>query len=208
MIIVLFGKPTCGKGTISKMLEKDGYFVLGGSDVLRENSRTKTAKYYNEAQHALTTGILISSELLNKMMTEKVSTIDNPNIVVDGYPRKIKQAEHLLTLFPPEKIRAFYLDVSDEEVEERIINRLVCRDCSAPFSRKEPMQPKKEGVCDHCGGELYQRVDDTAETIKVRLNEFNVKTLPVLEYLKEHIDIINIPDLDSQEQYDFVLKNL
>ncbi|MFS1430925.1 adenylate kinase family protein, partial [Vibrio splendidus] len=101
MNIVLFGKPTCGKGTLAKKLESKGYFILGGSDVLRENSQSESATYYKEARHALDSGVLISSELINLMMSDKVSQIsDEKDIVLDGYPRTIEQAEHMLKLFP------------------------------------------------------------------------------------------------------------
>lgn len=208
MNILLFGKPTCGKGTLAKKLEEKGYFVLGGSDVLRENSQTESATYYKEARHALDSGVLISSELINLMMTDKVSTIDqNTKVVLDGYPRTIEQAEHVLTLFPEGSFKAFYVDISDEEVESRIVNRLVCKDCSAPFSRIEPFQPKIENVCDHCGGQLYQRKDDNIEIIKTRLNEFNTKTLPILDFLNGKIELITIPS-NCKDRFEFLINNI
>ncbi|MFS1429893.1 adenylate kinase family protein, partial [Vibrio splendidus] len=125
---------------------------------------------------------------------------------LDGYPRTIEQAEHMLKLFPRGTLKAFYIDIDDKIVEDRIVNRLVCKNCSAPFSKIAPNQPIINGTCDHCNGELYQRVDDNLDVIKTRLNEYNTKTLPILEYLKNEIEIIPVPK-DCNDIFEFVLEN-
>ena len=109
--IILLGKPGSGKGTIAKKLEEHGYHVLSGSDILRENSQSPNAKYYSEARHALDTGILISSELINLMVNEKIKEIGlSQPFVFDGYPRAIEQAENLFTLFDKTELVAFYIE--------------------------------------------------------------------------------------------------
>lgn len=206
MNVIILGKPGCGKGTLAKELEKRGYYILSGSDVLRENSKEKDAKYYKEARNALDTGVLISSEILNGMITEKVKKIGkDTSVVFDGYPRKMKQADHVINLYGKDNLRAFYIDLSDEVVEDRIMHRLVCKDCAAPFSTKLN-KPKIEGICDHCGGELYKRKDDNKETMPTRLQEFYTKTLPVIEYLNEKIDVEVVPN--DKNALEFILSQI
>lgn len=186
--IILVGKPGCGKGTIAKILQQKGYTVISGSDVLRENSKDESAKYYKEARYSLDNGVLIDSKIINGMITEKVKSLpSDARIVFDGYPRKIEQAQHLASLFNLDDVSTFMIDIPDSVVIERISSRLTCKSCAAPFnSVSQP--PKKEGVCDHCGGEVYQRPDDNAETIQVRLDEYEKTITPIINFLKPMTD--------------------
>jgi adenylate kinase len=204
--IILLGKPGSGKGTIAKKLEEHGYHVLSGSDILRENSQSPDAKYYAEARHALDTGVLISSELINLMVNEKIKEIGlSQPFVFDGYPRAIEQAEYLFTLFNKTELVAFYIEIDNETVKERVLNRLTCRDCQASFN-KVTKQPSKSGVCDHCEGELYQRIDDSEETLVRRLKQHLSNTQPVISVLKENIKFISIQH-DNPELMDIIIRN-
>lgn len=204
--IILLGKPGSGKGTIAKKLEEHGYHVLSGSDILRENSQSPDAKYYSEARHALDTGILISSELINLMVNDKIKEIGlSQPFVFDGYPRAIEQAENLFTLFDKTDLVAFYIDIDNETVKERILNRLTCRDCQASFN-KVSKKPSKSGICDYCDGELYQRVDDNEETLVRRLKQYSSNTQPVISVLKENIKFISIK-YDNPELLDIIVRN-
>lgn len=185
--IILLGKPGSGKGTLAnQMAKKENTHHLSGSDVLRENSQDKSAKYYKEARHALESGILISSEIINGMVSEKIKTLQGQNIIFDGYPRSLEQAKALLKMIGDEPIKAIYLDVPDDILIERIIRRLTCKGCAASFN-EIGMKPKVEGVCDHCGGELHKRVDDNEETLQVRLDQYTTHTAPVIDFLKDNI---------------------
>lgn len=187
MHIILLGKPGSGKGTLAKELVKKGYYHLSGSDLLRENSKDESAKYYKEAKHSLTTGELVASEIINGMVKEKIQQLKDQNIVFDGFPRTIEQAEALLSYIGDKSIKSQYLDISDDVIIERIVNRLTCKSCAASFN-KIGMKPKVEGICDHCGGELYTRVDDNKETLKTRLDQYTKHTKPVMDFLKERMD--------------------
>lgn len=186
--IILLGKPGSGKGTIaSTLVNEHDFYHLSGSDLLRENSRDETAKYYKEARHALDTGILISSDIINGMVKEKLKDLKDKNIVFDGYPRTIQQIDFLLqNKDEKQEVKAIYLDIDDEVIKERIIHRLTCKGCNASFNKKL-MKPKQEGICDHCGSELFQRVDDNEETLKTRLDQYTQHTYPVIEKLKKEV---------------------
>lgn len=185
--IILLGKPGSGKGTIaSKLMEEHGFYHLSGSDILRENSQDESAKYYKEAKHALESGVLIADDIINGMVEEKLKSLKGQKIVFDGFPRSIEQTKALISLVGTDDIKAVYLDIDDSIITERIINRLTCRDCAASFN-KIGMLPKIEGVCDHCGGELYTRKDDNEETLKTRLEQYMTHTSPIMDVLKEMI---------------------
>lgn len=185
--IILLGKPGSGKGTIaSKLMEEHGFYHLSGSDILRENSQDESAKYYKEAKHALESGVLIADDIINGMVEEKLKTLNGQKIVFDGFPRSIEQTKALIKLVGTNDIKAVYLDIDDSIITERIVNRLTCRDCAASFN-KIGMKPLVDGVCDHCGGELYTRKDDNEETLKVRLEQYMTHTSPVMDLLKELI---------------------
>jgi adenylate kinase len=199
--ILLLGKPGSGKGTLAKILIDKGFVVISGSDILRENSKDDSALYYKEARNALDNGILASDDIINGMVTEKIKNMSiDTKYVFDGYPRSIGQVDNLLKLFNKDSISVLNLHVYDDLLKERITNRLTCRSCSTPFNRKTN-KPKVKSVCDYCGGEVYQRVDDNEETLKTRLSQYKDKTLPIIEYLETKGFIIN--ELDGSEDISF-----
>lgn len=204
--VLLLGKPGSGKGTIAKLLEKQGYSVLSGSDILRENSQSPDATYYKEAKEALDSGVLISSELINLMVSEKINQIGvNQPFVFDGYPRTVEQVEHLFTIFPKENIVTFYLDADDDVLEYRVVNRLTCKGCAASYHKMDK-KPSKSGICDDCGGELYQRIDDNKETLKKRLEQYATNTQPIITKLEEDTMFIRIQQ-DHPSLLEFILLN-
>lgn len=192
--IILLGKPCSGKGTISKQLVDSGFIHISGSDVLRENSKEESMPFYKEAQHALTTGMLISDDIMNGMMENKVKSLEGQRMVFDGFPRSIGQANQLLSILPEgDEIVAVYLDVDDSVIIDRVLNRLTCQECAASYNTTT-MKPKEEGVCDRCGGVVSKRVDDTEETLKVRLEQYDKLTAPVMGYLTAKIKVESIQE--------------
>ena len=140
------------------------------------------------------------------MVNEKIKEIGlSQPFVFDGYPRAIEQAENLFTLFDKTELVAFYIDIDNETVKERVLNRLTCRDCQASFN-KITKQPSKSGACDHCEGELYQRIDDNEETLVRRLKQYSSNTQPVISVLKENIKFISIRH-DNPELMDIIIRN-
>jgi adenylate kinase len=121
------------------------------------------------------------------MMRERLSQSDcNRGFLLDGFPRTVSQAEALDSLLEDLDVEldaVILLDVSDEVVVERLSGRRVCRDCGAIYHMKNH-PPKKEGICDLCGGELFQRKDDTEEVIRQRLGVYHQQTSPLIEYYR------------------------
>ena len=198
-VIILFGKPGAGKGTlIAKITESDeNWRVLSTGGALRkavsDGSETgMKAKSYMEA------GKLVPDEVVVKCVQDALASIESEaegieGIILDGFPRNIAQVEAMSKLgIIPTKV--LDLNVSDEVVVKRLTSRVECKNCKTPYSLlKGPMHPKVDGICDQCGGELVQRADDKPETVRARLAEYEAKTAPVLAKLKE----LNIPIFET-----------
>jgi adenylate kinase len=187
MRCILLGPPGAGKGTQAAVI-RDRYNVahISTGDILRSNVKEKTdlgqkARSYMEA------GGLVPDSLIIEMMRERLSQSDcNRGFLLDGFPRTVSQAEALDSLLEDLDVEldaVILLDVSDEVVVERLSGRRVCRDCGAIYHMKNH-PPKKEGICDLCGGELFQRKDDTEEVIRQRLGVYHQQTSPLIEYYR------------------------
>jgi len=185
--IILMGPPGAGKGTLAKQLKEALNLVhISTGDMFREaiSSGTKlgllAASYIND-------GHLVPDEVTIGLVKERLAQEDCANgFLLDGFPRTLPQAE-ALTKMSKEISRnidvVINLECNDDELVRRISGRRVCKKCGAPY-HIENMKPKVEGVCDLCGGELYQRKDDNEQALKVRLEIYNFDTKPLLEYYK------------------------
>ena len=184
MNIILIGPPGSGKGTQAKMIV-DRYKVLHVStgDILRENVRNGTPLGV-EAKKFMDAGKLVPDALLIDIIKDRLAKDDvKGGWMLDGYPRTIPQAEALDTILPAlgQKINVVLnIDVPDEELVKRVTGRRMCK-CGATY-HVSFNKPKVEGKCDACGGELYQRADDTEETVKQRLNAYHAQTQPLIDY--------------------------
>jgi len=185
--IVLLGAPGSGKGTQAEKLCRafDVPHVATG-DLFRENLRNETdlgklARSYMER------GDLVPDDVTVAMVKERLSRPDTANgFVTDGFPRNRFQAEaftEMLQIMGRLLRGVIYFKVSDQEIITRLSGRLICRNCQTPYHLTfNP--PTQEGVCDACGGELYQRADDRPETVKVRLETYRRQTAPLIDYYK------------------------
>jgi len=193
--IVFLGPPGSGKGTQAKILEKAiGLPQVATGDLFRYNLKNNTelgllAKKYMEA------GDLVPDEVTIHMVKERLSREDcSKGVILDGFPRNLHQAAALDEMLAPyggvTVVPFFHVD--DEIVVKRISGRRICRNCGAVYHVLfNP--PKQEGVCDVCGGELYQRDDDRPETVRNRLYVYYKQTGPLIGYyfakgLLEEID--------------------
>ncbi len=182
--IVFIGPPGSGKGTQAKILEKKlGLPQVATGDLFRYNLKNDTelgllAKKYMDA------GELVPDEVTIRMVEDRLSRDDCRNgAILDGFPRNLHQTVALDEMLAPYGgVRVVPLfTVDDDVVVERISGRRVCRNCGAVYHVKfNP--PKKDGVCDVCGGELYQRDDDKPETVKNRLYVYYKQTAPLIGY--------------------------
>ncbi len=185
MKIVLLGPPGAGKGTQAKQLAKKLLLPhISTGDILRQNVAGGTS-LGKEAKDYMNKGLLVPDELVTKMLSER---FDQPDVkkgfILDGYPRNLNQAKVLADILKSKAMGidlVFDLDCSEPVIVQRLSGRLVCRKCGANFHRTN-MPPKQEGICDNCGGELYQRADDNVETIKKRLLVYRDEVAALINY--------------------------
>jgi adenylate kinase len=180
MRLVLFGPPGAGKGTYGKRLsERYGVPHIATGDLIREEIKKGTPLGRRLGEY-VGKGLLGPEEEVIGLMRERLSQPDcAKGFILDGFPRTILQAETLEKLSPPELV--LNLDVAEEVIVRRLSTRRICRKCGAIYNLVS-MPPKKPGVCDRCGGELYQREDDRPEVIRRRLEEYARQTKPLLEF--------------------------
>ncbi|KXB06958.1 adenylate kinase [candidate division MSBL1 archaeon SCGC-AAA382C18] len=190
MNIVVFGPPGGGKGTNSRKIseELDIPHIATG-DIFRKevNEGTYLGKKIEEYVEA---GDLVPDDVVNKVVEKRLSGPDcEEGFVLDGYPRTKEQAEALADVAEIEVV--VNLDVSDDVIINRLSSRRVCSDCGEIYNL-EFKPPEEEGICDKCGGELYQREDDTPEVIKKRLEEYKERTRPLLGYYRDKGVVVDV----------------
>ena len=187
MYIILLGAPGAGKGTQAVMLaEKKKLVQVASGDLFRkalqqETELGKKAKVYMEK------GQLVPDEITIQMVLERLAEPDcKKGAILDGFPRNLEQAKALDKALE-KKSRAIdkvvYIKVSEGELLKRLSGRWICRNCQAPYHEVDS-PPKVAGRCDRCGGELYQRADDNAATVKKRLEVYFAETSPLIDYYR------------------------
>jgi adenylate kinase len=186
--IVLLGAPGSGKGTQAEQIcQQFNLIHIATGDLFRENLKNQT-ELGKLAKTYMDKGELVPDDVTAAMLRERLAQPDTERgIVLDGFPRTLPQAEALTEIMDSAKRRiggVLYIKVSDEELVNRLSGRWICRNCQTPFHTKfKP--PAQEGVCDVCGGELYQRDDDKPETVRARLKTFHRQTAPLIDYYTE-----------------------
>ena len=185
--VVLFGGPGSGKGTQAEQLTSA--FTLphiATGDLFRDNLKRET-DLGKLAQSYMEGGALVPDEVTEAMVEERLTRPDaNEGFILDGFPRTLPQAEALAEIMGQlqrDLSAVLYIRVSDDEIVRRLSGRLICRDCQTPY-HKAFKPPNQSGVCDRCGGELYQRADDNPKTIRNRLKTFHAQTSPIVEFYK------------------------
>ncbi len=188
MNLILLGPPGAGKGTQSKLLsERFNIPQISTGDILRENVRDNTP-LGQKAKDYMDRGVLVPDELVVKMVSERLNENDcSLGFILDGFPRNIEQAMALEETLEQDAKRIDHvigIEVETEELIKRLSGRRVCKRCGAAY-HVTFNPPSKEGLCDSCSGELYQRDDDKEETIVERLRVYDEQTLPLVEFYKE-----------------------
>lgn len=185
MRLVLLGAPGAGKGTQAKILvEKYGIPQISTGDLLRAAVAAGTA-LGKEAKSYMDRGELVPDTVVLGMVEERLRQEDcKKGFILDGFPRNTKQAEaldNMLNSLNMPLTAALSVDVPFDELMKRLTGRRTCKACGQMYNIYfNP--PKKEGVCDKCGGELFQRDDDKEETIKKRLEVYSAQTAPLIDY--------------------------
>jgi len=211
MNIILLSVPGTGKGTYASFLSKK-YKIphISSGDLFRE-AVEKNTEVGRKAEKYMKEGELVPDEIVIPLIKERLEKEDcKKGFLLDGYPRTIAQAEALDKFKKIDKVLNFI--ASEDIIMDRLVGRRTCRECGSTFHVKN-RPPKVRGICDNCGGELYQREDDEPEAIKKRNKEYEIKTMPLIEYYKKKGLLANIdanPPIEEVEkiiaQCDEVLK--
>ncbi len=205
MRIVLLGPPGAGKGTQAAILT-DYYKVLhlATGDLLREEV-AKASELGLKAKGYMEKGELAPDELVIDMVINKLNSPEaEKGFILDGFPRNVAQAEAFGKRLAEKSINldnVIYLETSEDIIVKRLTGRRICRACGAVYHVVN-IPPKVKGVCDKCGGELYQRKDDTIETIKNRLKVYNQQTAALIDYYKKEDKLFMVSgDVDTRELF-------
>lgn len=201
--IILMGPPGAGKGTLAKQLKEALHLVhISTGDMFRDAIKEGT-ELGLLAQSYINRGDLVPDDVTICLVKERLSKDDCANgFLLDGFPRTVNQALALETIGNEINRQidiVVNLDCDNEELIRRISGRRVCKNCGAPY-HVTSMKPKVEGVCDLCGGPLYQRKDDNEEALKVRLQHYVSDTKPLLDFYDERHLLVSFNSLVGKEQ--------
>lgn len=190
MRFIIFGPPGAGKGTYASRLGRGlKIAVISTGDIFRDEVKRNTDLGRKVAEF-LNRGELVPDKTVTDVLAKRIRKPNSKHgFILDGYPRTIEQAKALDTIA---KIDAVILLIVPEWIiVERLSNRRVCKKCGAIYNLKY-LKPKQLGICDNCGGELFQREDDKPEVIRERLRVYEAQTQPLIEYYKDKLPILNI----------------
>ena len=201
---VLLGPPGAGKGTQAvRLVEKYEIPHISTGDIFRKNIKEGT-ELGKKAQEYMNAGALVPDELVVDLVKDRLQQDDCKNgFLLDGFPRTIFQAEKLDEFLSESNLKmdiVINLKVEKEALIKRLTGRRVCKDCGASYHIVN-IPPKKDGVCDICGGELIQRKDDNIETVENRINVYEEQTAPLIGYYKEAGSLV---DFDGEASLDEV----
>jgi adenylate kinase len=208
MQIVLLGPPGVGKGTQADQLEKAlGVPHVASGDLFRENLKQDTP-LGREAREYMDRGELVPDDITIAMVRERLQASDcRQGVILDGFPRTVPQAEGLedvLSELGWQLDGVFNITAPEEELVSRLSGRRICRNCQTPYHvRFNP--PTHPGVCDVCGGELYQREDDKPETVRKRLQVYHEQTAPLIDYYRK-AGLLHV--IDGDQAIDAVTRDL
>lgn len=185
MNLIIIGPPGSGKGTQGKLIaERYRIPQISTGDILREAVRNGSALGL-KAKASMAKGVLVSDEVVIGIIEERLMKGDcGKGFLLDGFPRTLAQANALERMLGRRGLaidHVISIEIEREELIKRLMGRRTCGRCGGMYHVLfNP--PKKEGVCDQCGGSLYQRDDDKEETIRSRLDVYSQQTGPVIQY--------------------------
>lgn len=197
---IFLGPPGAGKGSLAVKVAED-YKIphISTGDIFRANIKNQTPLGI-KVKAIIDSGSLVSDDLTCELVKDRLAQDDCKNgYILDGFPRTIPQAEMFAKICPDVKVVNF--EIQDEIVIRRLSTRRVCKACGANYNVLT-LPPKVEGVCDKCGGELYQRDDDKQESILHRMDVYREQTEPLIKFYK---DKGTITDLDASIETDILL---
>ncbi|MFD9630543.1 adenylate kinase [Streptomyces violascens] len=204
MRIVLVGPPGAGKGTQAAFLAANLAIPhISTGDLFRANISQGT-ELGKQAKAYMDAGNLVPDEVTIGMAKDRMEAPDAENgFLLDGFPRNVVQAEALDEVLKADGVKldaVLDLEVPEDEVVKRIAGRRICRNDSAHVFHVAYNAPKQDGVCDKCGGELYQRGDDTEDTVRKRLEVYHSETEPIIDYYRAQGLVITISALGKVDE--------
>jgi adenylate kinase len=210
MNLVIFGPPGSGKGTYASRLESRlDVPAIATGDILREMAQRETNNA-RKLRRYMSNGELVPDRIIIEILRERLARDDcRRGFLLDGFPRTIEQAEALEEMTTINAI--IHLVVPEWIVVERLSSRRICKDCGAVYNLRF-LKPKKAGLCDKCGGDLYQRTDDTPKVIRERLKIYEQQTQPILRYYKDRVPFVEFEcdkiDLPPETAVDEIQRKL
>ena len=203
MYIILLGAPGAGKGTqAAAVAQKLNLVQIASGDLFRQALEQET-KLGLQAKSYMEKGVLVPDEITIQMVLERMAAPDcETGVILDGFPRNLEQAEALdKALVQQAKAidKVVHIKVSEEALLKRLGRRWICRHCQTVYNIIES-PPEVWGKCDKCGGELYQRPDDTAQTIKKRLEVYFAETAPLIDYYTRKGKLLEIDGEGSVDE--------
>ena len=211
MIAVIFGAPGSGKGTYASRLQSRlGVDVIAMGDIFREIMK-EDSELGRKVKGYVEKGLLVPDNVVNEVLEQRLAKIPaGKGFILDGYPRTVDQAKMLSEITNVDVV--ILLLVPDWIIIERLSTRRICRNCGTVYNIRF-LKPKVEGICDKCGGPLYQRPDDTPEVIKKRIQVYEKQTQPILQIFREtkvpfvvaHSDALETP---PEKMVEAIMKDL
>ena len=190
MNLILFGAPGAGKGTYASRLSGlFGIVSIATGDMFREEIKKGTSLGRKVAEY-VRCGKLVPDDIVIDILAERLKAREaEKGFILDGFPRTVEQAEALGRIVKIDAI--VQIVVPEWIIVERLSNRRICSKCGTIYNLRY-LKPKKEGICDKCGGKLYQREDDKPGVVKERLEVYEKQTQPLIEYYRQKTPIIKI----------------
>lgn len=208
MHLIIMGAPGSGKGTYAKVL-KDIFAVphISTGEMFRKAIK-EGSELGKLAQSLIDKGNFVPDDITNKLVKQRLAEEDcKKGFLLDGYPRNLDQAKAFTEILKELNIdldAVINLNVEDDEIVKRIVNRRLCSNCGQGYNIIT-LPPKVEGVCDLCNSPLYTRADDNEETVMIRLTVYNNQTKPLVEYYEALNKIVNI---NSNQEIELVIKEI
>lgn len=183
MNLIFLGPPGIGKGTHAEIAAKRlGIPRISTGEIMREEVKNGT-DLGNEAKSFMDAGDLVPDELVIDIIRKRIRQDDcKRGFIFDGFPRTVNQADELNDIARIDMV--LNLIAPHEVIIERIAGRMTCRECGEVYHKKN-VPPRNDGICDKCGGELYQREDQEKGVVEKRLETYEKRTKPLIEYYKK-----------------------